>query len=69
MESTLVAYKDFDCSVLDQVAGRVVDRSIYLWNNFVQGRKAGPGTLNAWTPTNTNTDVPSLSLANNDNQI
>jgi hypothetical protein len=30
---------------------------------------AGPGTLNAWTPTNTNTDVPSLSLANNDNQV
>ena len=37
-----------------------------MYNNFVPGREnAGPGTLNAWSPTNTNTDIPSLSLVNN----
>ncbi|TRX03286.1 SusC/RagA family TonB-linked outer membrane protein [Flavobacterium gawalongense] len=65
-----LAYKNFDFSVFGSgVAGRIgVDPYIY-WNNFVQGRdNAGPGTFNAWTPTNTNTDVPSLSLAHNDSQ-
>ena len=66
-----LAYKNVDFSIFGSgVAGRVgVDPYIY-WNNFVQGRdNAGPGTLNAWTPTNTNTDVPSLSLAHNDSQM
>ena len=41
-----------------------------FWNNFIQGREnAGLGVLNAWTPNNTNTDVPSLSLANSDTRI
>lgn len=65
-----LAYKNFDFSVFGSgVTGRIgVDPYIY-WNNFVQGREnAGPGTLNAWTPTNTDTDVPSLSLAQNDTQ-
>lgn len=65
-----LAYKNFDFSLFGSgVTGRIgVDPYIY-WNNFVQGREnAGPGTLNAWTPTNTNTDVPSLSLAQNDTQ-
>jgi TonB-linked SusC/RagA family outer membrane protein len=66
-----LAYKNIDMSIFGSgVTGRKgVDPYIY-WNNFVQGREnAGPGTLNAWTPTNTNTDVPSLSLAHNDNQM
>ncbi|MEN9907630.1 MAG: hypothetical protein RLZZ540_771 [Bacteroidota bacterium] len=66
-----LAYKNMDMSIFGSgVTGRKgVDPYIY-WNNFVQGREnAGPGTLNAWTPTNTNTDVPSLSLAHNDNQM
>lgn len=65
-----LAYKNFDFSLFGSgVTGRIgVDPYIY-WNNFVQGREnAGPGTLNAWTPTNTDTDVPSLSLAQNDTQ-
>lgn len=65
-----LAYKDFDFSVFGSgVTGRIGQDPYIYYNNFVQGREnAGPGTLNAWTPTNTNTDVPSLSLANNDNQ-
>lgn len=66
-----LAYKNIDMSIFGSgVSGRKgVDPYIY-WNNFVQGREnAGPGTFNAWTPTNTNTDVPSLSLARNDNQM
>ena len=66
-----LAYKNVDFSIFGSgVAGRVgVDPYIY-WNNFVQGREnAAPGTLNAWTPTNTNTDVPSLSLTRNDSQM
>jgi TonB-linked SusC/RagA family outer membrane protein len=65
-----LAYKDFDFSIFGSgVAGRVGVDPYIFWNNFVQGRdNAAPGTLNAWTPTNTNTDVPSLSLAFNDTQ-
>ncbi|MCG9791363.1 SusC/RagA family TonB-linked outer membrane protein [Flavobacterium algicola] len=65
-----LAYKDFDFSIFGSgVTGRIGQDPYIYWNNFVQGREnAGPGTLNAWTPTNTNTDVPALSLANNDNQ-
>lgn len=62
-----LGYKNFDFSVFGSgVAGRIgVDPYIY-YNNFVPGREnAGPGTLNAWTPNNTNTDIPSLSLVNN----
>lgn len=63
-----LAYKNIDMSIFGSgVTGRKgVDPYIY-WNNFVQGREnAGPGTLNAWTPTNTNTDVPSLTTNNTD---
>jgi hypothetical protein len=48
------------------VTGRIGTDPYIFWNNFTQGREnAGLGVLNAWTPTNTNTDVPSLSLVNN----
>ena len=60
-------YKNFDFSMFGSgVAGRIGTDPYIFWNNFVQGRdNAGPGVLNAWTPTNTNTDIPSLSLVNN----
>lgn len=60
-------YKNFDFSVFGSgVADRIgVDAFVY-WNNFVQGREnGGLGLLNAWTPSNTNTDIPALSLVNN----
>jgi hypothetical protein len=51
------------------VAGRIGLDPYIFWNNFVQGREnAGLGVLNAWTPDNTGSDIPSLSLAFNDTQ-
>ncbi|OAD46624.1 SusC/RagA family TonB-linked outer membrane protein [Polaribacter atrinae] len=61
-------YKNFDFSVFGSgVTGRIgLDPYIY-WNNFVQGREnAGLGVLNAWTPTNTGSNIPAASLVNND---
>ncbi|WP_373057967.1 SusC/RagA family TonB-linked outer membrane protein [Zunongwangia sp. H14] len=60
-------YKNFDFSVFGSgVAGRIGVDSYINFNNFVPGLdNAGPGTLDAWTPSNTNTDIPALSLVNN----
>lgn len=62
-----MGYKNFDLSLFGSgVAGRIGLDPYIFWNNFTQGREnAGLGVLNSWTPTNTNTDVPSLSLINN----
>jgi TonB-linked SusC/RagA family outer membrane protein len=63
-----LAYKNFDFSVFGSgVTGRKGVDPYVFWNNFVQGRdNAGPGTLNAWSPTNTNSDIPSLTTSNTD---
>ncbi|MFC4094910.1 SusC/RagA family TonB-linked outer membrane protein [Euzebyella saccharophila] len=62
-----LGYKNFDFSVFGSgVAGRIGVDSYIFWNNFVQGRdNAGLGVLNAWTPQNTDSSIPSLSLVNN----
>ena len=62
-----VGYKNFDLSIFGSgVAGRIGVDSYMFWNNFVQGRdNAGLGVLNAWTPQNTSSNIPSLSLVNN----
>ena len=63
-----LGYKNFDFSVFGSgVTGRIGQDPYIFWNNFASGREnGGLGVLNAWTPTNTNTDIPSLSLALND---
>ena len=60
-------YKNIDFSLFGSgVAGRIGVDSYISWNNFTQGTaNAGLGVLNAWTPTNTSSDIPSLSLINN----
>lgn len=66
-----LGYKNFDFSIFGSgVAGRTgVDGYIY-WNNFVQSREnAGPGTLDAWTPTNTGSDIPAVTITNNNNEF
>jgi len=62
-----LTYKKIDFSVFGSgVAGRIGTDPYIFWNNFVQGRdNAAPGVLNAWTPNNTSSDIPSLSLVNN----
>lgn len=62
-----LSYKNFDFSVFGSgVAGRIGLDPYINYNNFVQGREnAGLGVLNSWTPSNTNTTVPSLTLVNN----
>jgi TonB-linked SusC/RagA family outer membrane protein len=61
-------YKNFDFSVFGSgVAGRIGQDPYIFWNNFVSGREnGGLGILDAWTPTNTGSSIPSLSLAFND---
>ncbi|WP_373517280.1 SusC/RagA family TonB-linked outer membrane protein [Pricia sp.] len=63
-----LGYKNFDFSVFGSgVSGRIGQDPYIFWNNFVQGREnAGLGVLDSWTPINTDTDIPSLSLAFND---
>jgi TonB-linked SusC/RagA family outer membrane protein len=65
-----LSYKNLDLAIFGSgVAGRIGLDPYIFWNNFVQGREnAGLGVLNAWTPTNTDTEIPSLSLAFNDTQ-
>ncbi|MDX1544137.1 MAG: TonB-dependent receptor [Christiangramia sp.] len=63
-----LGYKNWDFSVFGSgVTGRIGQDPYIFWNNFVQGREnAGLGVLDAWTPDNTGSDIPSLSLAFND---
>ena len=63
-------YKNYDFAIFGSgVTGRIGQDPYIFWNNFTQGREnAGLGVLNAWTPENTNTDIPALSLAFNDTQ-
>jgi TonB-dependent starch-binding outer membrane protein SusC len=63
-----LSYKAFDLAVFGSgVAGRIGQDPYILWNNFVQGREnAGLGVLDAWTPENPNSNIPSLSLAFNE---
>ena len=65
-----LAYKNIDFSIFGSgVSGRIGLDPYIFWNNFVQGRdNAGPGTLNAWSPSNTSSTIPSLTLAHNDSQ-
>ncbi|MBD8487224.1 TonB-dependent receptor [Echinicola sp. CAU 1574] len=63
-----IKYKNFDFSIFGSgVTGRIGQDPYIFWNNFVQGREnAGLGVMDAWTPENTDSDIPALSLAFND---
>jgi len=66
-----LGYKNFDFSIFGSgVAGRIGQDPYIFWNNYASGREnSGLGVLDAWTPTNTGSDIPSLSLAFNDQRI
>lgn len=63
-----LAYKNFDLSLFGSgVTNRIGQDPYVFWNNFASGREnGGVGLLNSWTPENTNTNIPSATLAFND---
>lgn len=65
-----LSYKKFDLSIFGSgVAGRTGFDVYTLFNNLMRSREnVGPGVFNAWTPQNTNTKVPALTLKDNNNE-
>lgn len=65
-----LSYKKFDASIFGSgVAGRTGFDVYTLFNNLMKSREnVGPGVFNGWTPQNTNTKVPALTLKDNNNE-
>jgi len=63
-------YKMFDLSIFGSgVAGRSGFDVYTLFNNLMRSREnVGPGVFNGWTPQNTNTNIPSITLKDNNNE-
>jgi TonB-dependent starch-binding outer membrane protein SusC len=57
-------YKNFDLQIFGSgVTGRTGFDAYTSFNNLMKSREnVGPGVFNAWTPQNTNTNVPALTL-------
>ncbi|WKN32845.1 TonB-dependent receptor [Porifericola rhodea] len=65
-----LAYRGFDFSLFGSgVSGRRgFDNYIFL-NEFIRGRdNVGPGTLDAWTPENSDSSIPALTLSDGNNE-
>ncbi len=65
-----LTYKNFDATLFGSgVAGRTGFDVYTVFNNLMRSREnVGPGVFNGWTPTNTNTNVPALTLKDNNNE-
>ena len=65
-----LTYKNFDLSIFGSgVAGKTAFDFLSIYNQFVVGREnVGPGVFNAWTPQNTSSTIPALSLTDNNNE-
>jgi TonB-linked SusC/RagA family outer membrane protein len=65
-----LTYKKFDLSLFGSgVAGRKGFDVYTLFNNLMKSREnVGPGVFNGWTPQNTATNVPALTLKDNNNE-
>lgn len=68
-----VNYKNFDLSVFGSgIAGQIGYDPYTGWNRSVSGGNTGtnfgPGVFDAWTPTNTKTKIPALTLADPNNE-
>lgn len=65
-----LSYKKLDVSIFGSgVAGRKGFDAYTWFNNLMKSREnVGPGVFDAWTPQNTNTRVPSLTLKDNNNE-
>jgi len=66
-----VTYKKFDLSVFGSgVAGRKGFDVYTAFNQLMRSREnVGPGVFDAWTPQHTNTNVPALTLKDNNNEL
>lgn len=65
-----LSYKNFNLTVFGSgVAGKTGFDPTKFLNDFVNARSNfGPGTLDAWTPQNTGSSIPALSLLNNNGE-
>lgn len=65
-----LTYKKFDLSIFGSgVAGRKGFDIYTFYNNLMHSREnVGPGVFNGWTPQHTNTNVPALTLKDNNNE-
>lgn len=63
-------YKNFDFALFGSgVADKTGFDAYTYYNEFIRGRdNVGPGTLNAWTPNNPNSDIPALTLSDANNE-
>jgi hypothetical protein len=63
-------YKSFDFSIFGSgIAGRKGFDIYTFYNNFIRGREnVGPGVFDAWSPTNTGSKIPALSLSDANNE-
>ncbi len=64
-------YKNFDLAIFGSgVAGKTGYCPYIQMNNFVRGRDNGaPGLFNAWSPTNTGSTIPALTLSDNNSEF
>ncbi len=64
-------YKNFDFSIFGSGVLNKTSFDLYSQaNQLVRGRdNGGPGLLNGWTPQNTNTSVPALTLSNRNDEF
>ena len=65
-----LTYKKFDLSLFGSgVAGKSGFDAYSLYNRLMRSREnVGPGVFDAWTAQHTNTKVPALTLADNNNE-
>jgi TonB-dependent starch-binding outer membrane protein SusC len=65
-----VSYKQFDLSLFGSgVSGKKGFDVYTLFNTLMRSREnVGPGVLNGWTPANTGTSVPAVTLKDNNNE-
>lgn len=65
-----MSYKSFDLSIFGSgVGGKTSFDPTKFFNSFANVRNNfGPGTLNAWSPTNTGTSIPALSVLNHNGE-
>lgn len=65
-----LGYKNFDLSIFGSgVGGKKGNDPMVSFNSFASvNSNNGPGVLNAWTPSNTASKIPALSLLNTNNE-